>query len=55
MTERTELGQAVDVIVDYLCAHPEKRQVNAASMAIVALVHARSLVNDSHFGQYSLP
>jgi hypothetical protein len=35
-----ELGQAVDVTVNYLRAHPEKRQVSAASMAFVALTRA---------------
>jgi Rap1a immunity proteins len=38
--DRTELGQAVDVIANYLRAHPEKRHVNAASVATVALKHA---------------
>lgn len=38
--ERTDLGQAVDVITNYLRAHPEKRHVNAASLATVALEHA---------------
>jgi hypothetical protein len=35
-----ELGQAVDVTMNYLRAHPEKRQVSAASMAFVALIKA---------------
>jgi hypothetical protein len=35
-----ELGQAVDVTVNYLRAHPESRQYNAASVAIVALTKA---------------
>ncbi len=34
------LGQAVDVTVNFLRAHPEHRQVNAASMAVVALTTA---------------
>jgi len=38
--DRTDLGQAVDVIAKYLRAHPEKRQANAASIATVALKHA---------------
>ena len=38
--DRTELGQAVDVIANYLRAHPEKRQGNAAGIAITALRHA---------------
>ena len=38
--DRTDLDQAVDVIANYLRAHPEKRQANAASMATVALKHA---------------
>jgi hypothetical protein len=35
-----ELGQAIDVTMNYLRAHPEKRQVNAASMAFTALIRA---------------
>jgi hypothetical protein len=35
-----ELGQAVDVTVNYLRVHPERRQVSAASMAVVALTKA---------------
>ena len=35
--ERTDLGQAVDVISNYLRAHPEKRHLNAASIATIAL------------------
>ena len=38
--DNVQLGQAVDVTVNYLRAHPEKRQVSAASMAIVALTKA---------------
>lgn len=38
--DRTELGQAVDVIARYLRAHPEKRHGNAASIATIALKHA---------------
>jgi hypothetical protein len=35
-----ELGQAVDITMNYLRAHPEQRQHNAASMAFVALRNA---------------
>lgn len=38
--ERTDLGQAVDVVEKYLRAHPEKRHGNAASIATTALKHA---------------
>jgi hypothetical protein len=38
--DRTELGQAVDVIANYLRTHPEKRHGNAAGIAITALRHA---------------
>jgi hypothetical protein len=38
--ERTDIGQAVDLISNYLRAHPEKRHVNAASIATIALKHA---------------
>ena len=38
--ERTELGQAVDMIAKYLRAHPEKRHGNAANIATTALKHA---------------
>jgi hypothetical protein len=38
--DRTDLRQAVDVIANYLRSRPEKRHVNAASMATAALEHA---------------
>jgi hypothetical protein len=38
--ERTDLGQAVDTISNYLRAHPEKQHGNAASIATTALKHA---------------
>lgn len=37
-----ELAQATDVVINYLRAHPEKRQVSAASLAAVALMRAFS-------------
>jgi hypothetical protein len=40
LPDNAELGQAVDVTVNYLRNHPEKRQVSAASMAFVALTKA---------------
>ena len=36
LPDNVELGQAVDVTVNYLRAHPATRHVNAASMAFVA-------------------
>jgi hypothetical protein len=38
--DKIELGQAVDVVMNYVRSHPEKRQFSAASMATVALVRA---------------
>jgi len=40
LPDNVQLGQAVDVTVNYMRAHPEKRQVSAASMAFVALTRA---------------
>jgi hypothetical protein len=51
--ERTDLGQAVDVISSYLRAHPEKRHGNAASIAATALKHAFPC--SSHQGRLLTP
>jgi hypothetical protein len=40
ITGNIELGQAVDIAMNYMRAHPEGRQHNAASMVFVALSKA---------------